>query len=444
MQQQQAEQINREAQHARQLQQQQVERMNRQNQEALRQQQEEADRMDRQNQQALRQQQEGAEHMDRQNQDVQRAGQQVQENQDRHERRVREREERLEEALREYDDPASQERHDQDEERRRTQERQRRLDQEEEDQLLINQVIPIPDGGRPYTEPVPLHTLGPLDVECPSCHARHFACERLSKSSARNPLFGMCCLQGQVSLQPFPAWPPELQQAYANHTFRSKIRQYNSALAFTSVGVNIDRQALQASGPDAFRIHGSLHHLMGSLIPPDGLQPSYAQLYIYDPEEATDIRATRPGNEGLDRQILRSLHDMLYRTHPYAAVYKQAYQVMREKPPEEHTEVCAHIHFQQGTDGRRHNLPTADEIAAIIPGDGSEIVVDKRDLILRLQGGQLRRTSQLSHAYSTLHYVLIFPQGEEGWHDDIPMNVNEGGRARAKKGFWTRLRAQRG
>jgi hypothetical protein len=243
----------------------------------------------------------------------------------------------------------------------------------------------------------------------------------------------MCCLQGQVSLQPFPAWPPELQQAYANHTFRSKIRQYNSALAFTSVGVNIDRQALQASGPDAFRIHGSLHHLMGSLIPPDGLQPSYAQLYIYDPEEATDIRATRPGNEGLDRQILRSLHDMLYRTHPYAAVYKQAYQVMREKPPEEHTEVCAHIHFQQGTDGRRYNLPTADEISAIIPGDGSEIVVDKRDLIVRLQGGQLRRTSQLSHAYSTLHYVLTFPQGEEGWHDDIPMNVNEGGRARAKK-----------
>lgn len=43
---------------------------------------------------------------------------------------------------------------------------------------------------------------------------------------------------------------------------------------------------------------------MGSLIPPDGVQPSYVQLYIYDSDEATDFRATRPGNEGLDRRIL--------------------------------------------------------------------------------------------------------------------------------------------
>jgi hypothetical protein len=126
----------------------------------------------------------------------------------------------------------------------------------------------------------------------------------------------MCCLQCQVNLPPFPQWPPELQQAYTNRTFVSKIRQYNSALAFTSIGVNIDDRTLQGSGPNAFCIHGSLHHLMGSLIPPEGVQPSYAQLYIYDSEEATNIRAVRPGNEGLDRQILRDLHDMMYRaTH---------------------------------------------------------------------------------------------------------------------------------
>ncbi|KAG2738487.1 hypothetical protein P692DRAFT_201906832 [Suillus brevipes Sb2] len=243
----------------------------------------------------------------------------------------------------------------------------------------------------------------------------------------------MCCLQGQVNLAPFPQWPPELQQAYTNQTFVSKIRQYNSALAFTSVGVNIEDRTLQGSGPNAFRIHGSLHHLMGSLIPPEGVQPSYAQLHTYDSEEATNFRATRPGNEGLDRHILRNLHDMLYRNHPYAPLYKQAYQVMREKALEEQTDVRARIHFRQGTDGRRYNVPTADEIAVIIPGDGSEEVSDKRDIILRLQGGELKRISQLSHAYSTLHYVLLFPSGEEGWHLDIPLNVNQQGNRRAKK-----------
>jgi len=243
----------------------------------------------------------------------------------------------------------------------------------------------------------------------------------------------MCCLQGQVSLPPFPPWPPELRQAYTDRDFVSKIRQYNSALALTSVSINIEDRAVQGSGPNAFRIHGSLHHLMGSLIPPEGLQPSYAQLYIYDPEEATNIRTSRRGNEGLNRDTLRTLHDMLYRCHPYASLYKQAYQVMREKPPEQHTDVRARIHFQQGTDGRRYNLPTANEIAVIIPGDGSEEVSDKRDIVLRLQGGQLQRISQLSHAYSTLHYVLLFPSGEEGWHLDIPLNVNDRGQQRAKK-----------
>src|SRR5882762_4018887 len=83
-------------------------------------------------------------------------------------------------------------------------------------------------------------------------------------------------------------------------------------------------------------------------------------------------------------------------------------------------------------DQRQYNVPTANEIAAIIPGDGSEEVSDKRDIVLRLQGGQLRHISQLSHAYSTLHSVLLFPSGEEGWHLDIPMNVNQGAPGRAK------------
>ncbi|KAG2062573.1 hypothetical protein BDR04DRAFT_1170034 [Suillus decipiens] len=202
----------------------------------------------------------------------------------------------------------------------------------------------------------------------------------------------MCCLQGQVSLPPFPAWPPELERAYADRTFVSKIRQYNSALAFTSVGVSIEDHALQRSGPNAFRIHGSLHHLMGSLLPPEGVQPSYAQLYIYDSEEATNIRTIRPGNEGLD--------------------------LMQEKPPEEQTDLSVCIYFLPGMDGRRYNLPTASDIAAALPGDGSEEVFHER--------GRLWRISQLNHAYACLHYVLLFPNGEDGWGLYIDMIIPEG------------------
>src|SRR6267154_978448 len=371
----------------------------------------------------------------------------AQEVQERHlqaEQRRLQYEARMEDAWQDYHNPGSEEHHDQDEERRRAQQHEhRQQDNPEHEQPPPQNIpipipvqpppqnVPVPLGGQPYTEPVNHHTLGPLTVQCPNCHARHFASEKLTKSSARAPRFGMCCLQGQVVLPPLLPWPPELQQLYQQRAFVTNIRQYNSTVAFTLVGVKVDDHAVQGSGPSTFRIHGSLHHLMGSLMPGEDQQPAYAQLYVFDAEHATDVRVNR--NRNLDPRILRELHDMLHRRHPYAQLYKAAYQVMVEKPPEQHRDVQVRIHFQPGTDGRRYNVPTANEIAAIIPGDGSEEVSDKRDIILRLQGGQLCRISQLSHAYSTLHYVLLFPFGEEGWHLDIPMNVNQGAPGRAKK-----------
>ena len=43
--------------------------------------------------------------------------------------------------------------------------------------------IQLPPGGRVYAEPIQIHYLGPMDVQCPECHALHFDCEKLSKST---------------------------------------------------------------------------------------------------------------------------------------------------------------------------------------------------------------------------------------------------------------------
>ena len=51
--------------------------------------------------------------------------------------------------------------------------------------------------------------------------------------------------------------------------FKKKIHQYSNTLAFTSMGIDVDNQAIQGSGPSSFCIHGTLRHLMGALIPPD-------------------------------------------------------------------------------------------------------------------------------------------------------------------------------
>ena len=92
------------------------------------------------------------------------------------------------------------------------------------------------------------------------------------------------------------------------------------------------------------------------------------------------------------------------------------------------------LHLQQGNDARRYNLPTMDEIAAIVPGDGSQDVKVDHDIVLHLQGGGLCHISNFHSSYLPLYYVLFFSHGEEGWNLDIPLqNVNNRRHHRSKK-----------
>ena len=63
------------------------------------------------------------------------------------------------------------------------------------------------------------------------------------------------------------------------------IRSYNNAVSFTSLGAKLDRAItdnINGAGVYTFRIHGALHHSMGSLLPPPGERPRFAQVYMFD------------------------------------------------------------------------------------------------------------------------------------------------------------------
>ncbi|KAH9911085.1 uncharacterized protein B0H18DRAFT_893579 [Fomitopsis serialis] len=202
-----------------------------------------------------------------------------------------------------------------------------------------------------------------MNIECPSCKALHFKGEKLTHSSLIHPKFGICCLQGQVQLDP-PSIPPLPLQRLFNGVdnrsahFLKNIRRYNAAFAFTSVAVNIDQAVLMGSGPYSFRIHGDLYHLMGSLMPQDGVSPRYAQLYIHDPAEALSSRlANNPENNNRDQAVMASvmsdIQDALMQVNPLIPLYKQAYQIIREKPANEQVHVEAHIILEASADKRR-------------------------------------------------------------------------------------------
>ena len=294
----------------------------------------------------------------------------------------------------------------------------------------------VPRARAIHREPVARHSLGHMNDVCPQCGALHFASERLSRSTINEAKFGMCCLSGQVVLPAFPPAPRELRELFDGTSpysldFKTNIRQYNAAFAFTSLGVKVDQTVIAGSGAYSFRISGELHHLSGSLLPVQGDNPAYAQIYIHDP--AAQLAQREGNNENLTPAVMRIIQGAINQSHPHIHLYRQAYEIMRQKPPEEQHTVAIQLRAERHQDLRRYNLPTADdEVAAIIPGDGSEERSDHRDIVLRLRGGGLRRISHLHPSYSTLHYVLLFPNGEDGWHPDIPARMGRAGRGRSQ------------
>ncbi len=150
------------------------------------------------------------------------------------------------------------------------------------------------------------HTLGEMTTMYGKCDALHFLEERAASSSCTNPQFTLCCAQGKVTL---PLLAPPLEPLRRLLTsketdakdFRQHIRSYNSALAFTFVGANLDTSVAQP-GNYTYRLRGELYHRMGSLLPQPGEARKFAQLYISDLNTELDGRMGNFG--GLNRDTM--------------------------------------------------------------------------------------------------------------------------------------------
>lgn len=59
---------------------------------------------------------------------------------------------------------------------------------------------------------------------------------------------------------------------------------------FTSMGAKIDRGINTSRGPPTFILCGENYHLIGSLIPPEGNNAKFAQLYIVDSQNEVHNR----------------------------------------------------------------------------------------------------------------------------------------------------------
>jgi len=284
--------------------------------------------------------------------------------------------------------------------------RRKRLNRERQTRFKKKQKINNDDDRVKNTDNgITRYELGRMDQICIHCGAKYWIEEKDRNSSRVSPTFTTCCAHGKVNLPPLVEPPSYLLNLYTSsdsdaNSFRKNIRRYNSVLACTSFGANLDE--FQGQGISNFRIHGQVYHLIGSLLPKESHTPTFAQLYIYD----TDHEIENRNNiiQGLDEDILQNLQNMLDETNPYIQNFRYVRDLIQTNVSDD---ILMIIHGDRTRDSRRYNSPTASEVAAIMIGDGHELHPSNRDILLRLRDGRLQRITEFHPSYDPPSLCII-------------------------------------
>jgi hypothetical protein len=245
-----------------------------------------------------------------------------------------------------------------------------------------------------------------IDVECGRCHALFWQEEHN---------FINCCKQGEIVLPPVRE-PPDLLKRLLTRdhpnsdSFIKHIRQYNSALAFTSIAYTPDRRLRANEYNPTFQIQGELHYLQGPLNLQAGREPIYAQYFIYDPDEASRRRLTR--NTELSQSLLRELDIMIRQFNSHYRIFKTAREILNEISNSQSTRIIItprlQLIIEHGADQRRENLPVADEIALLLPGEENDR--PRREIILTARPARDITSSRRKHfPFALLHSIEFYP-----------------------------------
>jgi hypothetical protein len=118
--------------------------------------------------------------------------------------------------------------------------------------------------------------------------------------------------------------------------------------------------------------------------------------------------------------------------------YVRTYNTVRDTLHSQETpNVKLRILGKRARDGRRYNLPTASEVAALIVGDFDTDDFE-RDIVVETMSGLLKRVSTFKPSYWPLQYPLLFPRGEDGYRKDIEFKENPR-KSKRKRQFITHL-----
>lgn len=290
--------------------------------------------------------------------------------------------------------------------------------------------------------------LGGMCAQCEFCLALHFKGER-----PKTGLFTICCRKGRLRLPsplfPYPSFMRDALMNPQNRYYQSmttKTRNYNNALAFTSLGANIITPP--GFGPYCFKVSGQTFHKMATTIVPGEPNLSYCQLYFLDSSDATDARMLHDANVNLSRELMQEIDYEIRSNNEYAKFFKTVQEMMKdneneidkehekqvneallrgEDPPEKQEPLNYKLIFNkeyqmQDCHQGRQNAPTAHNEVAAVFELGNEGVPDfYRDFHVYARPGTDPNDPRLQNLYpesphiDPMTYPLLFPYGETGY-----------------------------
>jgi len=143
---------------------------------------------------------------------------------------------------------------------------------------------------------------------------------------------------------------------------------------------------------DVFRISGSNHYKIETLLPPSGFILKFAQLYIYDTSNELSNRLNALGRSdcfGIRADIVQRLQEMLDSVNPYVAVFRRARDMLRD-----HGEVLdVRTRIIQVREGRQYITPSVNEVVRLLVGDETEYF-GSRDVIIQKRDGNLQSINE--------------------------------------------------
>ena len=104
--------------------------------------------------------------------------------------------------------------------------------------------------------------------------------------------------------------------------------------------------------------------------------------------------------------------------HCWAEIFKQAHKVFQRSNT---NEVSLQLTVDRNQGWQRHNLPTSNEVAVIVPGDGIKANCS-HDIVLHQKDVFLQQVNEGSAMYKCLQYSLFFIHGENSYNYDLTMS----------------------